>query len=80
MQTFTNETQNLDYSLCQNCRLRPGTETWVGELGILAAIRGMAVQWCKICCLEAQLLHAQERARAIPELEIELTKLKDKDK
>lgn len=66
--------------LCQNCNKREETENWVGDGGTLAFIRGYTEKWCKICCLEAQLKHAKERADAIPHIEKELNELLSKEK
>lgn len=48
---------------------------WVGDGGVLAMTRGWASKWCEICCLEAQLKHAKERAEAIPTMEKRLAEL-----
>jgi hypothetical protein len=61
--------------VCQNCNCREATENWVGEGGDLAYVHGMFYKWCKICCVEAQLKHARERAESIPVLEKELNDL-----
>lgn len=69
----------MNFPPCQNCKKRPGTETWVGDAGAIAiAYSWMQQQWCKICVLEAQIKHAKERALEIPKLEKELEKVRKK--
>ena len=62
--------------LCQNCKKRPGAEKYVGEGGTLAYSRGWFQNWCKLCVLEAQLIHARERSDAIPSIIAEINELK----
>jgi hypothetical protein len=38
----------------------------------LAMTHGLAVKWCMLCVLEAQVTHASERAEALPSLAAEL--------
>ena len=66
--------------LCAHCGQRPGTERWVGEGGSLAFIHGFYEYWCPICMLEAQIAYANERARALPEMEQRLAALKAAEK
>ncbi len=54
--------------------MRPGTNNWVGDGGMLAFTHGWTQKWCDVCCLEAQLAHAYERAAEIPGM---LAKLAD---
>lgn len=67
------------FVICQNCGQREGTENWVGEGGTMAFIHGMHQCWCKICCCEAQLEYARKLAATIPELEVKLAALKEKE-
>jgi len=48
--------------VCANCKIRPGTETWVGEGGTLGLVHGFSAQWCLRCCLEAQIEYCQKAA------------------
>lgn len=53
---------------CRNCNARPATVWWIGTGDALSAVHGMVAPWCKLCCFRAQLTHAEERAKAIPDL------------
>lgn len=57
---------------CANCKKRPGTVTW-GDA--LAMTHGFAVKWCEVCALEAQIVHAKERAAKLSGMEARLAKL-----
>ena len=61
--------------LCQNCKLRPGTETWVADAGVLGLLHGMHQRWCSLCVVKEQLKYAREKAAAIPALEQQLREL-----
>lgn len=62
--------------LCTVCGLRPGTEKWVGEGGVLGLVHGMYSMRCQVCVLEEQLAYARGRAAAIPQLEADLLRAK----
>lgn len=66
------------FVLCDNCKKNEGTIQWVGEGSVLDAVHGFYVMWCEICCLEAQIKHAKERADEIPNMEKELIALRKK--
>lgn len=59
---------------CAHCGERPATERW-GDA--LALTHGGAQLWCKVCVLEAQIAHAEERAAALPELRKQLELVKN---
>lgn len=60
--------------LCEQCGERLGTEKW-GDA--LALTHGGTQMWCKVCVLEAQVAHAEERSLALPELRRRLTAAKN---
>lgn len=60
---------------CQHCQRRPGTETWIGEGGMLGWAHGIFALWCMQCVLEAQIEHAQQAAERLPELKCKLAAL-----
>ncbi len=39
-------------------------------------VHGGGAQWCQVCVVTAQLEHAKERAKAIPDLERQLIESK----
>ncbi len=62
----------VDAGLCVNCKIRPGTETWVGEGGTLALVHGFSARWCLQCCLEAQIEYCTKAAERLPDLKRQL--------
>lgn len=63
--------------LCANCGEREGTIQWLGQGGMLALTHGFYSMWCEVCATRAQLVYAEERAAAIPELQRKLQELLD---
>jgi len=59
---------------CQHCGKRPATESWIGEGGVLAMTHGMSQAWCKLCCLQEQILYAKKIIKNFPKLKRELAK------
>ncbi len=59
---------------CDNCKRRESTTWW--SQSTMDFVHGFKSAWCKICCLEKQLEHAEERAAAIPEIKRELEELR----
>jgi hypothetical protein len=57
---------------CANCNKREGTETWVGDGGVMGYVHGNYQMWCKVCVLEAQIEHCREAAERLADLEQEL--------
>lgn len=62
--------------MCSVCGLRPGTEKWVGEYGMMGLVHGMYTMRCPICVLEEQIEVAKRQAAAIPMMESQLEKLR----
>ncbi len=62
--------------ICENCGERPATCKWVGEGGGMAAVHGMASNWCELCALKAQLEYARAMVSRIPRLERDLAAAK----
>lgn len=69
--------KELEGKTCDNCKVRPATQWWCGDGGIMGFIHGARWPWCMICITEEQLKHARERAAEIPALEDKLQKLMD---
>ena len=61
---------------CQKCNYRKATVKWVGEGSVLDFVHGAYQNWCEICCLEAQIEHAQKPHVSLRELKEKLKKLK----
>jgi len=59
-------------TLCQNCGKHKGTENWVGQGGAMDFVHGNYEQWCKCCCLRAQITTCYEAQNRIPSLEKQL--------
>ena len=72
-------TSEPEIAVCPNCNLRPGTETWVGNGGPLALIHGCSAQWCKQCCLEAQVEYAEAAVERLPGLKKQLAELLEEE-
>ena len=62
---------------CQHCEKRPATTRWAGEGSFMDALHGNYTFWCDLCCLKAQLEHAQKLATTIPALEQEIKRRVD---
>lgn len=62
-------TRRMTIPACANCGKRPGTETWLGDAGVLGYVHGMGVLWCELCVATAQLEYALALAKWIPALE-----------
>ncbi len=45
---------------------------WLGGEGVVAMMHSGGAQWCAVCIVTAQLEHARQRAKAIPDLERQL--------
>lgn len=74
---FNAQIPPFDYGdgTCQNCKQRPATENWTGGGGVMAFVHGIYQRWCEVCCVTAQLEHAQAQAAQVPELEARLQRL-----
>lgn len=58
---------------CQKCAVNPATDWWVGEMGgVMAASRGLAVEWCRRCCVVAQIEYAEKAAAGLLKLKMAL--------
>lgn len=56
---------------CAKCDKRAGTVKW-GDFRHY-------VMWCELCAVRAQAAHAEDRARALPELRARLAELERED-
>jgi hypothetical protein len=63
--------------ICQNCNEKPATQTWVGEGGTFGLVHGQYQFWCELCCVKAQIKHAEEAAARLPELREKLRVLNE---
>lgn len=62
---------------CANCKQRPATMDWAGEMSAFEVARGARLErWCDVCATEAQLSHARTQAARIPGLESKLAHLR----
>ena len=68
--------KDITSELCNKCKKRPATESWVGDGGMIGFVHGCFERWCKRCCIEEQLSHCKKAAKRIPALEKELLELK----
>lgn len=59
-------------TICNNCGEHPATIKWTE--GAIAMIHGSFSYWCKGCALRAQIVHAEERVKALDDLRQELAK------
>ena len=64
--------------MCQNCGKRPGTTRYVADGGVMALVHGGYAWWCLLCCLDAQIAYAEERAAALPELREQRRELEER--
>ena len=65
--------------MCENCGEREATMTWLEEGGTLGLVHGMGQNWCELCCVREQLLHAEKQIARLPELKKRLKELEEED-
>lgn len=56
--------------LCANCKLHKATMIYTNST--MDMVHGSYAFWCECCILKMQIQHAEERAKALPELKIKL--------
>jgi hypothetical protein len=60
---------------CRNCGVREASTWWVGDSGTLGFVHGMGQPWCERCCVEKQIEHAEEVAKKLPKLRLDLERM-----